>query len=272
MSSEKPKQMWPRDIIKHGILPFVEPSCDIISNNGKRCSETWEFKSKSGKTADCSHYCKQHIDKWFNDIFNSNYIIKMNEKTYKMKIHKVEIIGYFNCEKIPFFKFLESVQTCLTIDYTDEIGVSFVLNDRMKYIGEQKMDVELFNHFDIKEINIMGSAKINNPTNFEVYRDDHLSKGWSFNDSKFIKSLWKQNIDLICKQFFIKNEDVLIDTLNNLAKFQYLNDNNEIEMEYFNEILIDAISDINIPNIYYEDCIEYFTNNIDRSKLKFTIV
>ncbi len=99
MSEEKYNKMWPHEIIKYGILPFVEPSCEIISKNGDRCGETWSFKSKSGKTVDCHHYCLNHITEWIENLKENTYQLIINDNKYDFKVEVINISGIFNDDK-----------------------------------------------------------------------------------------------------------------------------------------------------------------------------
>ena len=189
----KPNKIWPSDIIKYNILPYVEPSCEAISNNGKLCSETWEFKTKSGKNAKCSHYCKQHINKWITDIFNTQYQVEIDGKRYNcnqnlhinisgsflendvfsfFKQHKINILVKKEFENIKFYVFITSG---ISIYITDDVEIG---NDDISRLPK------LLEHFDISEIKIEISTNwlsIENPRDkpMKIYKDDNIiSNGW----------------------------------------------------------------------------------------------
>lgn len=278
------------DVIKYGILPFVEPSCDVISEGGKYCSRTWEFKTKSNKTANCKHYCRDHMDKWVQDIFNIEYFLENKEEDIPFKINSINIKGELNID--PSLSFLNNRLFEITIDK--------YLNNEILNFGSSSNIFETLKHFNIFNIEFHTTIKTQYPImikneedeyenvvncympdrdNIIVYDNQHIqSKGWTIClkasrtnratskrivEFDLIKNLYNNNNELF-KQYVLDHENEIIEQIK-------INEP-EISSDIFTEYLED---EINLPSSKYveinRELLEYIANNINQNKLNFKI-
>ncbi len=279
----------PTDVLENVILPFNEPSCEAVTKDSKLCSETWEFKTKSGKNVNCKHYCKQHINEWILDSLNSTYKVKIENEQYILKINNISIYGFFNTKSE--FSFLNKFYLCITI-IQDKFIIKILTSSSGKIeigygnIIELSQLLSQFYILKIEKSIISDSLTLSSEPDknkLKIYRseDDILSNKWTLYIStlfipapvkyklRFEKIIYEVDYQILFQEQFLEYKNQIIDSLNTRIT------TTDIDERNFLIQIADTTTrelGIKIPINKLNDWIDYVYQNVDESLFEFNIV
>ncbi len=215
----------------------INDHCEAITENSNLCKQQWEFTTRGDKKVDCKHYCKTHIDKWINSIFEDKYVLQLNVTEFKTKedkdkweddnnytpdskksideqnygINEIIIDGKFenSC-----YDFLKGYKIKIKIikkekdsnELTYEIFLDFFGNDYDQYLNLNKNDFhKILNDIDLTKIELIG----NNYENFDNYLDKKYELWFDYNYKIFINDRLSDNWEDRIREdrFEVENEE-----------------------------------------------------------------
>lgn len=204
------KQPLPSAIFSNIVMPMVGANCEVISHEGKRCSETFSFTNVKERPNDCSKYCLEHTYQWLNSVFNNKYdVYFQNNILYSSDIEVIEL--YIKTKiKLPkgCFKTTNNIYYYIqNLDYNQYY--IYIYNDfeyfrlemkrRRKNINNIVVANYLYELFKTNELNTVFEIKFVLEGDVEYIRKiivkyhntNKISNNWIVKDGNIIKYIYK---------------------------------------------------------------------------------
>jgi len=234
------------DVFTNIVVPMVGPSCEIISDNGKRCVETFQFTNIKNKTTDCSKYCINHILNWLDSVFENKYTIELKTQNDLTNVNGIEMEYDKNRNISDITLMLKNIDK--KINLKKYIKSNTNDNDGI-FIKTPNYYLKILN-------NLISISKINNIYKFYEYKIDDEIK-------------WNKDSDDILKKIIIPENIISIYLyMTNVLK-NYRNVHDNLILDYL-KITIKYTNTNKISknwNFYGNDISKILWNNIEEDNI-----